>query len=125
MGAVYPKGATFCQFARRAISWLNRAVPIIRVVDKGLEVDCPPGDPILFALLDRGVNITNVCGGNCSCGTCNIEVLEGMENLPAIGPDEARVLSAIKRKGPNVRLSCQSRPTGDVTIRIRPLDPPK
>lgn len=98
-----------------------RLTPIIRVEDKGIEVDCAPGDPILFALLDRGVSITSVCGGNCSCGTCNIEVLEGMENLPAIGPDEARVLAAIKRKGPNVRLSCQSRPTGDVTIRIRPL----
>lgn len=96
-------------------------MPIIRVVDYGIEVDCAPDDPVLFALLDRGVHITSVCGGNCSCGTCNIEVLEGMENLPAIGPDEARVLGKIKRQGPNIRLSCQSRPTGDVTIRIRPL----
>jgi len=99
-------------------------MPVIRIVDKGIEVDCAPGDPILFALLDRGVNITSVCGGNCSCGTCNIEVLEGMENLPPIAADEARVLSKIKRQGPNIRLSCQSRPSGDVTIRIRPLDPP-
>lgn len=95
-------------------------LPVIRIVDKGLEIICPPGDPILFALLDRGVSITNICGGNCSCGTCNIEVLEGLENIPAIEPPEAFVLSKIKRKGPNVRLACQSKPTGDVTIRITP-----
>jgi uncharacterized 2Fe-2S/4Fe-4S cluster protein (DUF4445 family) len=60
--------------------------------------------------------------GNCSCGACNIEVLEGMENLPPISDDEAKVLSRIKRQGPNVRLACQAIPTGDVTIRIVPQE---
>ena len=90
------------------------------MIDIGVIVDCPPGEPILFALLDRGVSITSICGGNCSCGTCNVEVLAGMENLPPIHAGEAFILSRIKRKGPNVRLACQSIPTGDVTIRIKP-----
>lgn len=92
----------------------------MRVVDKNVVVDCPPGEPILFALLDRGVPITSICGGNCSCGTCNIEVLEGMENLPPVHAGEAFILARIKRKGPGVRLACQCLPSGDVAIRIVP-----
>jgi 2Fe-2S ferredoxin len=95
-------------------------LPVIRIEDSGLEIDCPRGDPILFALLDRGINITSICGGNCSCGTCNIEVVAGMEHLPAIHAGEAFILAKIKRKGPGVRLACQAIPSGDVTIHIRP-----
>ncbi|MCA8916276.1 MAG: (2Fe-2S)-binding protein [Planctomycetes bacterium] len=97
-------------------------MPMIHVVDKDVSVNAPPGDAILFALWDNHVTITSICGGNCSCGACNIEVLEGMENLPPISDDEAKVLSRIKRQGPNIRLACQSIPTGDVTIRIVPED---
>ena len=97
-------------------------MPTIRVVDKDVEVPTQGADPILFVLWDNQVTITSICGGNCSCGACNIEVLEGMENLPPISDDEAKVLSRIKRQGPNIRLACQSIPTGDVTIRIVPED---
>lgn len=94
----------------------------IRVVDKDVEVETQGDDPILFVLWDNQVNITSVCGGNCSCGTCNIEVLEGMENLSPKSECEERILPRIKRQGPNVRLACQSVPSGDVTIRIVPED---
>ena len=95
-------------------------MPTIRVVDKDVEVPTQGADPILFVLWDNQVTITSICGGNCSCGACNIEVLEGMENLNPIGEDEARVLSRIKRQGPNVRLACQCVPNCDVAIRIVP-----
>jgi ferredoxin len=94
----------------------------ILVVDKGVEVPSQGDDPILFVLWDNHVNITSICGGNCSCGACNIEVLEGMENLNPVSDEEARVLSKIKRQGPNVRLACQSVPHGDVVILIVPED---
>ena len=92
----------------------------IRVIDKDVEVEGKPGDPILFTLWDHAVTITSVCGGHCSCGTCNIEVLEGMENLNPRTDCEQKILSRIKRQGPNVRLGCQSIPTGEVAIRIVP-----
>jgi ferredoxin len=97
-------------------------MPMIHVIDKDVSINAPAGEPILFVLWDNQVNITSICGGNCSCGACNIEVVEGMENLPAISDDEANVLARIKRKGPNVRLACQSIPTGDVTIRVVPKE---
>jgi ferredoxin len=94
----------------------------IYVVDKDVTVVCQPGDPILFALWDAGVTITSICGGNASCGTCNVEILEGMENISPKADAEERVLSRIKRQGPAVRLACQSVPNGDVSIRIVPED---
>jgi ferredoxin len=95
-------------------------MPDIHVVDKDVTVNAPAGERILFALWDNQVSITSICGGNCSCGACNIEVLEGMENLNPKSAEEARVLSRIKRQGPNVRLACQCVPTGEVKIRIVP-----
>jgi ferredoxin len=97
-------------------------MPDIHVVDKDVTVNAPPGERILFALWDNQVSITSICGGNCSCGACNIEVLEGMENLNPKSAEEERVLSRIKRQGPNVRLACQCIPTGEVKIRIVPQD---
>lgn len=98
------------------------AMPTIRVVDRDVEVPTQGADPILFVLLDNRVTITSICGGNMSCGTCNVEVVEGMENLNPPSDDEARVLERIKRQGPNVRLACQCVPRGDVAIRIVPED---
>jgi ferredoxin len=95
-------------------------VPRIFVEDKDRVVFGPPGEPILFTLWNNGVTITSICGGNCSCGTCNIEVLEGMEHLNEPTECERHILSRIKRQGPDVRLACQSVPKGDVTIRIVP-----
>jgi ferredoxin len=96
------------------------AVPKIHVVDKNVTVEGKPGEPILFVLWDNQVSITSICGGNCSCGTCNIEVLEGMEHINPRTECEQYILSRIRRRGDNVRLSCQCVPTGDVAIRIVP-----
>lgn len=95
-------------------------MPEIHVVDKDVTVNAQAGEQILFALWDNRVSITSICGGNCSCGACNIEVLQGMENLNAKTECEKKVLSKIKRQGENVRLACQCIPTGEVTIRIVP-----
>ena len=98
----------------------SERMPVIRVIDKDVEVPTQGSDPILFVLWDNRVSITSICGGNMSCGTCNIEIVEGMENLNPVSDDERLVLDRIKRKGPNVRLACQCVPTGDVAIRIVP-----
>ncbi len=92
----------------------------IRIVDKDVEIESKGDDPILFVLWDNRVSIMSICGGNCSCGTCNIEVVEGMENLTPVTECEERILPRINRRGPNVRLACQAVPTGDVAIRIVP-----
>jgi ferredoxin len=57
------------------------------------------------------------CGGYGQCGTCIVEVVEGMENLSPRTDVENRKL---KRKPDSYRLSCQTLVNGDVSIRTKP-----
>lgn len=86
--------------------------------DRNRELDIPAGASLLDVMMDAGVNIMHACGGNCICGTCNVEILAGQENLAPAAEAERIILSKIKRHGANVRLACQSFASGDVTIQI-------
>ena len=94
------------------------SAPIVRVVDRDIVAHCRPGMPLLFELLDAGVSLFHMCGGSGTCGTCNLEVIEGMENLSQPEAGEKMIVSRLKRRGPNVRLACQTMVRGDVTVRI-------
>lgn len=57
------------------------------------------------------------CGGYGQCGTCIVEVVEGMENLSPRTDVENRKL---KRKPDSYRLACQTLVNGDVSVRTKP-----
>jgi ferredoxin len=57
------------------------------------------------------------CGGYGQCGTCIVEVVEGMENLSPRTEVEKRKL---KRKPDSYRLACQTLVNGDVSVRTKP-----
>ena len=42
-------------------------------------VDALPDDTILDATLRANIDHTSVCGGNASCSTCRVYIIEGME----------------------------------------------
>ncbi|NEO28230.1 MAG: (2Fe-2S)-binding protein [Kamptonema sp. SIO4C4] len=60
--------------------------------------------------------LTN-CGGYGQCGTCVVEVIEGMENLSERTQFEERKL---KKKPASYRLSCQTLVNGPVKVRTKP-----
>jgi ferredoxin len=61
--------------------------------------------------------LTN-CNGYGQCGTCVVEIVEGMENLSPLTDSE---LSKLKRKPKNYRLACQTMVNGgDVSVKTRP-----
>lgn len=60
--------------------------------------------------------LTN-CHGLGLCGTCVVEVLEGMENLT---PRTKAENSKLKGLSPTLRLSCQCQVRGDVAVITRP-----
>jgi adenylate cyclase len=93
-------------------------MPTVTIVDRNRVVEIPAGCSILEALEMAGVNLMHACGGNCICGTCNVVVLAGLEHLAPAKEAEQLVLKKLKRQGPNVRLTCQAHPVGDVTIQI-------
>jgi ferredoxin len=60
--------------------------------------------------------LTN-CGGYGQCGTCIVEIVEGMENLSPKTDFEQRKL---KRKPESYRLACQTLVNGPVSVKTKP-----
>ncbi|ACK66859.1 ferredoxin [Rippkaea orientalis PCC 8801] len=60
--------------------------------------------------------LTN-CGGYGQCGTCIVEIVEGMENLSPRTDFEQRVL---KKKPDSYRLACQTLVNGPVKVKTKP-----
>lgn len=57
------------------------------------------------------------CGGYGQCGTCIVEVVEGMENLSPRTEVEQRKL---KKKPESYRLACQTLVNGPVSVKTKP-----
>lgn len=57
------------------------------------------------------------CHGLGLCGTCVVEVLEGMENLSPRTKTETKKLKGLS---PTLRLACQCQVRGDVSIITKP-----
>src|SRR6266850_7642289 len=87
----------------------------------GRVISAPIGRSILEAVRDAGLPHASVCGGRARCTTCRVRISEGLAALAAPERHEAQALARIDAP-PNVRLACQTRPRGDVTV--IPLLPP-
>ena len=84
---------------------------------------------ILFDELERqGLVLPHGCLAG-SCGSCRIEILEGIENLSVPGAVEADTVESIKKNycdteraelviNKNIRLSCRAKVLGDIKIVI-------
>jgi ferredoxin len=57
------------------------------------------------------------CGGYGQCGTCIVEIIEGMENLSPRTEVENRKL---KKKPDSYRLACQALVNGPVVVKTKP-----
>lgn len=90
-------------------------MPRVTFTSRGIDGPCVPGDTILDAVRGLGYVIDHACGGNARCGTCCVRVLQGAENLSAVGSQEAAQLTELGLKEP-YRLSCQARVRGDIVV---------
>ena len=85
--------------------------------NQNLSIRVPTNLRILSVASENNIDIPHYCGGNCRCGTCIVEVLQGSENLSPISGTEQMVLGVDKfQKGH--RLACQARILGDVSLII-------
>ncbi|KQT53810.1 MULTISPECIES: adenylate/guanylate cyclase domain-containing protein [unclassified Aureimonas] len=75
------------------------------------------GQTLLDISREAGIAHASACGGRARCSTCRVQILSGLSSLSPAGPAEARLLDRIDAP-PDVRLACQARPTGDVTVRL-------
>ncbi len=95
-------------------------MPVVTVEPAGFRIEARVGETIMAAAVALGYYWPTTCGGKGECTTCACLVIEGMQNLDAIGRFESS--SLVEGKGRQVlktpvRLACQARLHGDVTVR--------
>ena len=74
-----------------------------------------PGPTLLEISRSFGVPHVSICGGRGRCSTCRVKIESAAGELPPPGNAEAATLGRI-RADPTVRLACQLRPQGDMTV---------
>lgn len=67
----------------------------------------------IYTLVGKMTN----CGGYGQCGTCIVEIVEGMDNLSPLTETEK---TKLKKKPAAYRLACQTLVNGDVTVKTKP-----
>lgn len=92
--------------------------PVPLTVD-GQTVQVEKGATVLEAARLHGLDLRYYCGGNCSCGTCRVQVVRGPEGLSRPRDNETFTLGMeAARRGD--RLACQARVMGPVELKIPP-----
>ena len=105
-----------------AIARIGRSVSerrrnaVIRIAYPGRNAVVPRGWTVLEASRSHGIAHRATCGGRARCTTCRVRVMRGEANCPPPDIDEHRALERINADG-SIRLACQLRPTGDVSVR--------
>ncbi len=79
------------------------------------------GQTILEISLENGIPHIHACGGRAKCSTCRVIVLEGMSH---VGPrtDQEKELAETKGLEENIRLACQTKVYGDISLRRLVID---
>jgi ferredoxin len=82
--------------------------------DRKIQID--EGSNLLFEAASRAIPIPYRCTrGNC--GTCVIQVIEGLDKINEVLPlEEEKLGNEAVRQG--YRLACQTHVYGDVTIKV-------
>jgi ferredoxin len=95
----------------------------IKFVNENKEVMATDGANLRFKALENGIDLYTFggkmmnCGGYGQCGTCVVEIVEGMENLSPRTEAENRKL---RKRSENCRLACQALVHGTVSVVTKP-----
>lgn len=98
-------------------------MPKVRFEPSGIEVEVPTGARLMAAAdqaakeIEGEVFVGECCEGRLECGNCCLEILEGMENLSPVGPEEAALLKVVAG-GDAWRASCAAAVNGDVVAKV-------
>ena len=78
-----------------------------------------PDSTILEATLKAKINHMHVCGGNARCSTCRVYIMDGLSNCQPRNEKEKQLAEKLGFPQ-NIRLACQTKISGNITIR-RPV----
>jgi 2Fe-2S ferredoxin len=102
-------------------------MPRITIRPVNQVVEAEEGATIMEAAWESLLYWPTTCGGQGMCTSCACSVEEGAENLDEMGRSERRTLtrelgeSTIRER--RLRLACQARVHGDVTVSKRGVRP--
>jgi adenylate cyclase len=88
---------------------------LISIAYPGRTVRVPRGWSVLEASRSFHLPHASMCGGRARCSICRVRVTAGKDVCPATGRDEQATLRRIGA-APDVRLACQLRPAGDISV---------
>lgn len=95
----------------------------IKFVNETKEAIAMDGVNLRIKALESNIDIykfmgklTN-CGGYGQCGTCVVEIVEGLDHL---SPRTDFENSKLRRKPANYRLACQVLVNGNVSVKTKP-----
>jgi class 3 adenylate cyclase/hemoglobin-like flavoprotein len=75
----------------------------------------PQGQSLLDISLQNQIMHMHECGGHGICTTCRVRVMDGIGNLSPKTEYE-KASSHARKWDPSIRLACQARPKGDVSL---------
>ncbi|BAS58625.1 ferredoxin [Leptolyngbya boryana NIES-2135] len=109
MSAEPPKPA----FQSASIKFIKEDKEVVAAQGANLRIKAIENQVDLYTLGGKLMN----CGGYGQCGTCIVEIVEGMENLSPRTAFEERKL---KKKPASYRLACQALVNGAVSVKTKP-----
>lgn len=95
----------------------------IKFVKEDREVVAADGANLRLKAVQNGIDLYTFkgkmmnCGGYGQCGTCIVEIVEGMENL---SPRTEVENQKLKKKPLSYRLACQTLVNGPVSVVTKP-----
>ncbi len=95
----------------------------IKFIKENQEVIAANGANLRLKTLENDIDLYTLkgklmnCGGYGQCGTCVVEIVEGMENLSPRTEVEDRKL---RKKPQSYRLACQTIVNGPVSVKTKP-----
>jgi 2Fe-2S ferredoxin len=101
-------------------------VPKVTVLPLGAAIEVDDGNSVFHAAVEAGYAWPTVCGGEGSCRTCYMRVLEGNDSFEDPDEWEQEGLEELPRSADSVlRLACQARVRGDAIVRKAGVKPPR
>lgn len=93
-------------------------MPVIRRARQSETISVKSGDILMTALQNAGIPVASSCGGDAVCAKCVLKITDGAENLSPPTPAESFLVEK-NRIPAGLRVSCQARVLGDVTVDAR------
>ncbi len=100
-------------FQSASITFVKEDKAAFAIAGANLRIKAIENQVDLYTFKGKMMN----CGGNGQCGTCIVEIVDGMNNLSPRTPVEDRKL---KKKPESYRLACQCLVNGPVSVKTKP-----